>query len=203
MNTETAPQGIQKGKLGEALSTVMGGVSPLIKAPLEYLANYDFFRKKTIQEFEGQTADMLGIKMPVHLAKLLSNVIMLNEIDRANPGTIFGSRTVDPITKEVTTLNSFLGLGTPRESRTDLPEEQRLTQYLTGIRVFDVDMNQTELRQVETMKKDIAGIKARIKQAQIAEKSREAEAAVEALDRFYQDIETFEKQREDRVKKER
>jgi hypothetical protein len=203
MNTETAPQGIQKGKLGEALSTVMGGVSPLIKAPLEYLANYDFFRKKTIQEFEGQTADMLGIKMPVHLAKLLSNVIMLNEIDRANPGTIFGSRTVDPITKEVTTLNSFLGLGTPRESRTDLPEEQRLTQYLTGIRLFDVDMNQTELRQVETMKKDIASIKARIKQAQIAEKSREAEAAVEALDRFYQDIETFEKQREERVKKER
>jgi len=203
MNTETAPQGIQKGKLGEALSTVMGGVSPLIKAPLEYLANYDFFRKKTIQEFEGQTADMLGIKMPVHLAKLLSNVIMINEIDRANPGTIFGSRTVDPITKEVTTLNSFLGLGTPRESRTDLPEEQRLTQYLTGIRLFDVDMNQTELRQVETMKKDIASIKARIKQAQIAEKSREAEAAVEALDRFYQDIETFEKQREERVKKER
>jgi len=203
MNTETAPQGIQKGKLGESLSTVMGGVSPLIKAPLEYLANYDFFRKKTIQEFEGQTADMLGIKMPVHLAKLLSNVIMLNEIDRANPGTIFGSRTVDPITKEVTTLNSFLGLGTPRESRTDLPEEQRLTQYLTGIRLFDVDMNQTELRQVETMKKDIASIKARIKQAQIAEKSREAEAAVEALDRFYQDIETFEKQREERVKKER
>lgn len=203
MNTETAPQGIQKGKLGEAMSTVMGGVSPLIKAPLEYLANYDFFRKKTIQEFEGQTADMLGIKMPVHLAKLLSNVIMLNEIDRANPGTIFGSRTVDPITKEVTTLNSFLGLGTPRESRTDLPEEQRLNQYLTGIRLFDVDMNQTELRQVETMKKDIASIKARIKQAQIAEKSREAEAAVEALDRFYQDIETFEKQREDRVKKER
>jgi len=203
MNTETAPQGIQKGKLGEALSTVMGGVSPLIKAPLEYLANYDFFRKKTIQEFEGQTADMLGIKMPVHLAKLLSNVIMINEIDRANPGTIFGSRTVDPITKEVTTLNSFLGLGTTRESRTDLPEEQRLTQYLTGIRLFDVDMNQTELRQVETMKKDIASIKARIKQAQIAEKSREAEAAVEALDRFYQDIETFEKQREERVKKER
>lgn len=203
LNTETAPQGIQKGKLGEALSTTMGGVSPFIKAPLEYIANYDFFRKKTIQEFEGQTADFLGIKMPVHLAKLASNLIMLNEIDRANPGSIFGSRMVDPITKEVTTTNSFFGLGTPRESRTDLPEEQRLNQYLTGIRLFDIDMNQTELRQVETMKKDIAGIKARIKQAQIAEKSREAEAAVEALDRFYQDIEEFEKQREARMKREK
>jgi hypothetical protein len=203
LNTETAPEGLKKGKLGESVSTLMGGVSPLIKAPLELIANYDFFRKKTIQEFEGQTADFLGVPMPVHLAKLASNLIMLNEIDRANPGSIFGSRTVDPITKEVTTLNSFLGLGTPRESRTDLPEEQRLTQYLTGIRLFDIDMGQTELRQVEQMKRDIAGIKARIKQAQIAEKSREAEGAVEALDRFYQDIEEFEKQRAERMKRER
>jgi hypothetical protein len=203
LNTETAPEGLKKGKLGEAMSTVMGGVSPLIKAPLELIANYDFFRKKTIQEFEGQTADFLGVPMPVHLAKLASNLIMLNEIDRANPGTIFGSRMVDPITKEVTTTNSFFGLGTPRESRTDLPEEQRLNQYLTGIRLFDIDMNQTELRQVETMKKDIAAIKARMKQAQIAEKSRETEAAVQALERFYQDIEEFEKQREARMKREK
>jgi hypothetical protein len=203
LNTETAPEGLKKGKLGEAMSTVFGGVSPLIKAPLELIANYDFFRKKTIQEFEGQTADMLGIAMPVHLAKLLSNIIMLNEIDRANPGTIFGSRTVDPISKEVTTINSFFGLGTPRESRTDLPEEQRLNQYLTGIRMFDIDMGKTEYRQVQTMKKDIAGIKARIKQAQIADKSREAEAAVSALDRFYEDIEKFEAEREERMKKEK
>ena len=203
LNTETAPQGIQKGKLGEALSTVMGGISPLIKAPLEYLANYDFFRKKTIQEFEGQTTDFLGIPVPVHLAKLASNIIVLNEIDRANPGSIFGSRIVDPITKEVTTLNSFLGLGTPREARTDLPEEQRLNQYLTGIRIFDIDMGQTEYRQVEQMKRDIGALKARIKQAQIAEKSREADVAVQALERFFEDIEQFEAEREARMKREK
>jgi hypothetical protein len=203
LNTETAPQGIQKGKLGTALSTVMGGVSPLIKAPLEYLANYDFFRKKTIQEFEGQTTDFLGVPMPVHLAKLASNIIVLNELDRANPGSIFGSRIVDPVTKEVTTLNSFLGLGTPREARTDLPEEQRLTQYLTGIRIFDIDMGQTEYRQVEQMKKDIGAIKARIKQAQIADKSREADTAVQALERFFEDIEQFEAERAARMKREK
>jgi hypothetical protein len=203
LNTETAPQGIQKGKLGEALSTVTSGISPLIKAPLEYLANYDFFRKKTIQEFEGQTTDFLGIPVPVHLAKLASNIIVLNEIDRANPGSIFGSRIVDPITKEVTTLNSFLGLGTPREARTDLPEEQRLNQYLTGIRIFDIDMGEVERRQVEQMKKDIGALKARITQAQIAEKSREADTAVQALERFYEDIEQFEAEREARMKREK
>jgi hypothetical protein len=203
LNTETAPEGIQKGKLGNALSTVMGGISPLIKAPLEYLANYDFFRKKTIQEFEGQNTDFLGVPMPVHLAKLASNIIVLNELDRANPGSIFGSRIVDPVTKEVTTLNSFLGLGTPREARTDLPEEQRLTQYLTGIRIFDIDMGQAEYRQVMQMKKDIGAIKARIKQAQIADKSREAETAVQALERFFEDIEQFEVEKEARMKREK
>jgi len=203
LNTETAPEGIQRGKLGNALSTVMGGVSPLIKAPLEYLANYDFFRKKNIQEFEGQTTDFLGVPMPMHLAKLASNIIVLNEIDRANPGSIFGSRMVDPITKEVTTMNSFFGLGTPREARTDLPEEQRLTQYLTGIRIFDIDMGETEKRQVEQMKKDITAINARIKQAKIADKSREAEVASQALDRFYEDIDQFEKERAARMKREK
>jgi hypothetical protein len=203
LNTETAPEGLQKGKLGTALSTVMGGVSPIIKAPLEYLANYDFFRKKTIREEEGQLADFLGIPMPVHLAKLASNIIVLNEFDRANPGSIFGSRIVDPITKEVTTLNSFFGLGTPRESRTDLPEEQRLTQYLTGIRIFDIDMGETEKRQVEQMQKDIASIKARIKQAKIADKSREAEVASQGLDRFYEDIDRFEAERAARMKREK
>jgi hypothetical protein len=181
----------------------MGGVSPIIKAPLEYLANYDFFRKKNIQEFEGQNADFLGVPMPVHLAKLASNIIVLNELDRANPGSIFGSRMVDPITKEVTTMNSFFGLGTPREARTDLPEEQRLTQYLTGIRIFDIDMGETEKRQVEQMKKDITAINARIKQAKIADKSREAEAASQALDRFYEDIDQFEKERAARIKREK
>jgi hypothetical protein len=108
---------------------------------------------------------------------------------------------VDPITKEVTTMNSFFGLGTPREARTDLPEEQRLTQYLTGIRVFDIDMGETEYRQVKQMQKDIGAIKARITQAKIAEKSREAEIASQALDRFYEDIEQFEAEREARMKR--
>jgi hypothetical protein len=203
LNTETAPKGIEKGKLGTALSTVMSGVSPLIKAPLELLANYDFFRKKTIQEYPEQTTDFLGIAMPPWLAKLASNIIVLNEFDRANPGSIFGSRIVDPVTKDVTTLNSFLGLGTPREARTDLPEEQRLTQYLTGIRIFDIDMGEVERRQVEQMKKDMTAIKGLIAKAEIAGKSREVELLSQALDRFTEDIDQFEAEKEARMKREK
>lgn len=203
MNTETAPEGVSRGKLANALSTTLGGVSPFIKAPLEFVANYDFFRKKNIQEFQGQTADMLGVKMPVHLAKLLSNIVMLNEIDRANPGAIFGSRMVDPITGEVTTTNSFFGLGTPREARTDLPEEQRLTQYLTGIRIFDIDMNKEEFNQVKRMKSDINALRSLLRNAEVSEKSRAAEAASAALERFYEDIDKFEAEKEARMKKEK
>jgi hypothetical protein len=203
LNTETAPEGIQKGKLGEALSTMMGGVSPLLKAPLELIANYDFFRKKTIQEYPGQTADFLGISMPVWLAKVGSNLIMLNEIDRANPGTIFGSRTVDPITKEVTTTNSFFGLGTPRESRTDLPEEQRLTQYLYGIRLFDINMDDQEYRQAMQMKRDIQAFESLLTRAGTQEKTREVATLEAALERFYEDIEKFEQEREARMKREK
>ena len=203
LNTETAPQGIKKGKLGETLSTVFGGVSPLIKAPLEFIANYDFFRKKTIQQYPGETADMLGIEMPVHLAKLLSNIIMINEIDRANPGTIFGSRFVDPLTGEVTTTNSFFGLGTPRESRTDLPDEQRLNQYLNGIRIYDINMDEEEYRQTMQQKKDIQALQSLLTQSDRQEKTRGALNAEAALDRFYEDIEMFEKQREERMKKEK
>ena len=64
-------------------------------------------------------------------------------------------------------------------------------------------MGQTEYRQVEQMKRDIGAIKARIKQAQIAEKSRDADTAVQALERFFEDIEQFEAERAARTKREK
>ena len=64
-------------------------------------------------------------------------------------------------------------------------------------------MGETEKRQVEQMQKDIASIKARIKQAKIADKSREAEVASQGLDRFYEDIDRFEAERAARMKREK
>ncbi len=202
LDTETTPDKIEKGKLSSTISTALGGVSPLLKAPIEYLSNYDFFRRKTIEEFKGQTADMLGVKMPVHLAKALSNIVMLNEIDRANPGGVFGTRSVDPVTKEVVTTPGILGF-TPRETRVDLPEEQREAQYLTGIRIYDVVFDDVGYQQAQTIKRDIAALKGFLKRAAVKEKTRELMDAEAALEKYTTELERIEAAREERRKKEK
>lgn len=202
LDTETTPDKIEKGKLSRTISTALGGVSPLLKAPIEYLSNYDFFRRKTIEEFKGQTADMLGVKMPVHLAKALSNIVMLNEIDRANPGGVFGTRSVDPVTKEVVTTPGLLGF-TPRESRVDLPEEQREAQYLTGIRIYDIVFDDVSAQQAQTIKRDIAALKGFLKRAAVKEKTREMIDAENALEKYTQELDRIEAQREERRRREK
>lgn len=202
LDTETIPETIDKGRLSQTISTALGGVSPLIKAPIEWLSNYDFFRRKTIEEFKGQTADMLGLEMPVHLAKALSNIVMLNEIDRANPGGVFGTRSVDPVTKEVTTTPGILQF-TPRESRIDLPEEQREAQYLTGIRVYDVVFSDVREQQAKKIKQDINALNQFIKRASIKEKTREVLKAEEAVEKYSAELERIEAKREERQKREK
>lgn len=93
-------------------------VSPLMKAPLEYFVNYDSFRDKEIEEYKGQTTDFMGVRMPVHLAHLARNLIMLNEIDRANPANIFGVSKYDEKTGERTRTGSF---GMDQEKTASIP----------------------------------------------------------------------------------
>ena len=202
LDTETAAPMTERGKLSSTISTALGGVSPLLKAPVEYMANYDFFRRKNIEEFKGQTADMLGQKMPVHLAKLLSNIVMLNEIDRANPGGVFGTRSVDPVSKEVTTTPGILGF-TPRETRIDLPEEQREAQYLTGIRVYDVVYDDAGYQSAMKIKQDINALKGFINRAAKKEKTREVLDAEAALEKYTTELDRIEAARETRRKKEK
>ena len=93
-----------------APSEFVNMMSPFMKAPLEYFTNYDRFRDQEIEQYKGQTTDFLGVRMPVHLAHVARNLIMLNEIDRANPGNVFGKSTYDAETETRTRTNSF-GMG--------------------------------------------------------------------------------------------
>ena len=72
--------------------------SPFLKLPMEYFSNYDSFRKRDLKQYEGQSADFMGIEVPIHVHRFLTNIVMLAELDRANPYEVFGAQITDPDT---------------------------------------------------------------------------------------------------------
>lgn len=199
LNTQTEPTIIERGKLDPGISMVLSNASPFIKAPIEFLANYDFFRRKQIEESEGQKADLLGIAVPVHLAKLLSNIVLLSEIDRLNPGGIFGTRQKDIKTGEITSTPSIFGV--ERESRTDLPQDERTFQALTGIRVQELNLEEVMAQKAKKLQRDVNTLRGYVRKAAAQEKTREVETSTQALEWYLTELDKLEAQRVERTGK--
>ena len=108
--------------------------NPYLKSMIEWGLNYDIYRRRDIQELPGQKIDFLGVRMPVHLAKLAQNLVMLSEIDRLNPRGMFGEATRTDTGAVDRTTSIF---GATRESRIDQPVSMRFLQYLVGIRPYE------------------------------------------------------------------
>jgi hypothetical protein len=196
LNRSDYPGVVERGRLSDGISDATTMLSPYLKAPVEALANYDFFRKKNIEEFKGQTTDFLGVTMPVHYAKLLSNIVMLSEMDRANPYGIFGTRYKDPDTGEIKSTKGLFGQ--EREARIDLPEDQRLTQYLTGLRIFDIDMDEAQYKQMQRFQRDVRALQGFIRRAGKDSKDREILQAERALETFLEEFDRLEQARAER-----
>ncbi len=201
LNTSSLPDSVEQGKLSKGASTAMSGVNPILKAPIEYLTNYDFFRRQNIEKFPDESADMLGVKMPVHLAKLLSNIVLISELDRTNPGGIFGTRERNLQTGEITTTPSIFGES--REARVDLPEEQRQAQYFTGIRIYDLMAADIESQKMGKIRQDLAALDKYIQRANRAEKPRGFDEAVAARDKYIEMLDEIEARAEKRKKREK
>jgi hypothetical protein len=199
LNTPTVPKGLLESGPQGLLDAFLANANPYAKAILEGSTNYDTFRKRQIAEFEGQTADMLGVEMPVHLVKLLSNIVLLSELDRLNPGYIFGKREIDPATGEITQAPAVTGV--TRESRMDLPEGQR-TQLagLTGIRIIDVNKGQEAINRAAQIERDIRAIDSKIRSGARNEKSRYFNQAEEAIDKFLDELDRLEQEARERMK---
>lgn len=91
------PEGIQKflrlegflptidlnyiGKPGEK---TVGQLNPLIKTPLEIFTNYDFFFKRQLQEYAGQTVPVAGVEVPPWVGKIAKTLRPVNELARAS-----------------------------------------------------------------------------------------------------------------------
>ena len=136
--------------------------NPFFKSVLEGFMNYDIYRRRDISEYPGKKIDFLGMRMPVHIAKLAQNLVMLSELDRLNPDGMFGERTRKPDGEVVTTEAKFKPPWQDkpawRESRIDQPVSVRLLQYLVGLRPYE-DKGDAEMWRVSGLKKDIETLK--------------------------------------------
>lgn len=88
--------------LAQPLPTLMQMLTPILKTPMEILSNKSAFFRNTLGEYElierypGQTVNFLGFNMPRRTATILRNIRLLNELDKLNPGKIFGGRKGEP-----------------------------------------------------------------------------------------------------------
>lgn len=85
--------------LSQSLYNIMAMVTPIIKTPLELSSNKSTFFRNTlgdnqlIENYPGESTNFLGFNMPKKTALVLQNIRVLNELDKLNPGKIFGGKS--------------------------------------------------------------------------------------------------------------
>jgi len=137
--------------------------------------NYDIYRRRDVDEYGGDIIgknankiDFLGMRMPVHIAKLAQNLVMLSEIDRLNPDGVFGERLRQPDGSTTTTEAKFRPpwQDNPawRESRIDQPMSMRLLQYLVGLRPYE-NKGDAEVWRMSGLSKDIDTLRGYLRKA--------------------------------------
>ena len=155
-------------KGGSPLKELFNYLGPILKTPMEFVANYDAFKERPIKKFRGQTSSLLGVQMPVKVAHLLKNFVLLGQIDRANPGNIFGGKDEEGKTTRAFGMEDSLsidvpdwvpfaggetfGIGAARENRMDLPGLERLMQYAFGARTYAFKPDSEEIKQLKAWK---------------------------------------------------
>ena len=158
-------------------------ITPLIKEPLEQIANYDTFRKKDIVEFSNlEMKDYFGIALPTRLWKLAQIIVPLTEINRLNPFNVFGERSRDPATGRTEITEAYGGLGARRESNPiDAPQVARWLRFFSGFPMHDVNLRQQQYFANKNLLKDAAALKGKMKWLGANKKTRKMEAVEEVL----------------------
>ena len=157
-------------------------ISPFPKTLFEHLANYDTFRKSKVQEYPGETKDMLGVSLPARAWHLAQIIVPLTEIDRLNPAGVFGERLRDPNTGKITTTEGWAGLGAQRETRMDPDEVARWVRFFSGQVIHDVDMNRHRYLENKNIKADRAKLLGKMKWSFKHTKNRKAQEIIEVIE---------------------
>lgn len=72
-------------------------ISPVYKVPKDFINNQSFFedslgQKQPIEKYPGELKSFLGVDMGAKTANVLRNIRILSELDKLNPGSIFGGK---------------------------------------------------------------------------------------------------------------
>ena len=110
-------------------------------------------------------------------------MVPLTEINRLNPGGVFGERIVDPATGQQTVSKAFGGLGAMRESGpADISEAARWIRFFSGVRVYDINIEKQKYFMNKNLKKDLSALKGKLKWAQAKGENRKAQQILELID---------------------
>lgn len=129
--------------LSDPMSETLGMVTPMAKLPYENLTNQGTFFKNTLGEYEdiqkypGQKTSYLGMDLSPQTVNNLRSIRGLNELDKLNPGGIFGGKNEPSIFQGVldNASNQRGGKYTPDTSQAD-----RITNAFVGkLNPYDVE----------------------------------------------------------------
>ena len=158
-------------------------VSPLPKEIFEQFSGYDTFRRKPITEFEGQSKDLLGVALPARLWKLAQLLVPLTEINRLNPGGVFGEQVIDPATGQQTVTPAWGGWGAYRESNPeDIAEAARWVRFFSGQRMYDINLNKQRYFLNKNMDTDLRSLQTKLKRALQNQENRRARQLMKLID---------------------
>jgi len=128
------------GSATEPLKEGVGMMSPLIKTPLELGTNYDLFRRRRIRDYEGQMVERFGggLKLPLEVNKVLSNIRPVQELEKVTTGLRSESRG------DLNVWSAVLG------AKSKLDKKKAATQAIYKLRL-----------EVQAMNRDIRKLKAK------------------------------------------
>lgn len=141
----------------QAFQTLVGNTSPFIQTPLGMAANIDPFHTNwgegdvvPLEENPGETQNFMGLPVSRRWAlPVLRSIRGLNEIDRLNPGNVFGTRAGGPF-------------GAPRAGQ-EVDPMTRLVNLLAG-RVYAADPEREMSRLMRQQARERAGYLAKYRQ---------------------------------------
>ena len=172
-------------RVGSPSEIIKQMVSPLIKEPLEQVFNYDLFRDRKIKEFKGQKKDFLGVALPPGAWHAVQLLVPLVEINRLNPGNIFGLQKKTDITGDIEITKGWWGLGASRESNpVDIPGLARTIRFFMGVRRYDLDLQKSREWNKKKFVRDLTTLKARLKWARKKDQRRKAEEITALIDQI-------------------